>query len=162
QLLSLFYFTVHLASRADEVREKATKTLMDVAHTEDEKNKYKAELDRKGIVFNKLKEFRSLNSRNLTTTSVDAVMWYLSNIIQNAMARRPEMLRSSETITIDEVMDIKTRKSLLTYLIDRKVNSLSYGGIRQLEKYIRDRLGADLFHTDDERDLLNIFIELRN
>ena len=53
-------------------------------------------------------------------------------------------------------------KDLVAFVTDRKVNELSYGGLREMENFIRERLGVELFATPDQRQTLGIFIELRN
>ena len=47
-------------------------------------------------------------------------------------------------------------------MIDKKVNELSYGGIKDMEGYFRDRLGVGMFNNDEQRNLLACFNEIRN
>lgn len=39
---------------------------------------------------------------------------------------------------------------------------MSYGGIRELERFLRKRTGLELFQTPEEKTLLMLAVELRN
>ena len=78
------------------------------------------------------------------------------------MKRKPEIIKSGETVKIEEIFNYPSRRELINYLIDRKINSLSYGGLKQIEKFIFEALNIDLFSTEKDRNLLRIFIEVRN
>ena len=49
----------------------------------------------------------------------------------------------------------------MNYLVDRKINDLSYGGMRKIEEYTKDRLGTEFVEDIKTRKLLVIFMELR-
>jgi len=49
------------------------------------------------------------------------------------------------------LLDFKTRADLVSYLADRKVNELSYGGIKGIEKYMQDVFGIDMFSESVRR-----------
>jgi hypothetical protein len=72
------------------------------------------------------------------------------------------VLRSSERIAIDEVLQFTRFDDLIAYIADRKITELSYGGLKELERFLAERLGLALFASSRERMLLTIFVELRN
>ncbi len=109
-----------------------------------------------------LQRYSSVQSRNLTNATVNALQHYFSEIIQAVASKRPEILRSAETLRVDEILRFKSYKELVAFLIDKKINELAYGGIKSMESYFRDRLGIELFSTDRSRSLLTTFIEIRN
>lgn len=163
ELINFFFFSLDLASKADDLVQTAAKTLLDVARNDEEKEKYRKTIENSGVTQKKLAAFSEVNSRNLVTTTVDLFLWYLSAIIQESIKRKPGMLKSSnETMTVEEIIDFKSKSELMNYLIDRKVNSLSYGGMKQMEKYLLDRLNVETFQDDKDRQMMNIFVELRN
>jgi hypothetical protein len=98
----------------------------------------------------------------LITTLADSFLTFVSHIIQSALRKNRNTLKSSETIRIEDLLEFRTNKDLTNYLIDRKINELSYGGMRKLEEYIKDRFGIEMFKDDQSRDLLIIFLEPRN
>lgn len=53
-------------------------------------------------------------------------------------------------------------RDLVSFIIDRKINSLSYGGLSDLEKYFSERLKIKMFENERRKNLLKLFIEIRN
>lgn len=159
-VLDLFFFTVHLAQTSDKAQTAINKALRAVAPSEAEKKKYEDGDISKN--FEKLADFSFLHSKNIVNNIVDSFLWYLSTIIQESMKRRPELIKSGETVKIEEVFEYKSRRELVNYLIDRRINSLSYGGMKAIESFVQESLGIDVFHDEEQRTLMKIFIEVRN
>ena len=107
-------------------------------------------------------ELLQLHYENLCIRSVDNFLSFVSELVQLAMRKRPAMLRSTETVTIEEVMNFSSFPNLVSYLIDRTLNRLAYKSIEEVEKFIRERTNVELFSDDNERLLLTIVIEMRN
>lgn len=162
KVVDLFFFTIHLAHRADNVSLTASKALISVAKNEEERQRLQANIDNPDQAAKKLNEFGTLNSRNLTVNTVDAFLWFISATIQCAMKKRPEMVKSGESVKIEDIFEFSNKRELIDYLIDRKVNSLSYGGMSRIERFISDSMGVAMFPDDDARELMQIFVEVRN
>ncbi|MCL1629339.1 hypothetical protein M3N55_11395 [Roseibaca sp. V10] len=162
KMVDLFYFTLHLAHSADEVALEASKALILGAESEDEKQKHQARIDNPERAVKKLHEFKYLNSKNLTINTVDSFLWFVSAAIQSAMKAKPEIVKSGESVRVEDIFDFKNKKELIDYLIDRKINSLSYGGMSKVENFIKDSMGVDLFPVESDREALKIFLEVRN
>jgi hypothetical protein len=156
-----FFFVVKLAAHADEGRVRAAKALLPLADDK-ERERYEKTISDPEATQHALKRFSRVNSRNLTNAAVNGFQRYFSEIIQSAILKRPELLRSNQTVRIEDVLQFKRHSELVSYLVDRKINELSYGGIREMENYLRDRLGVELFQNNVERAFLTAFIELRN
>jgi hypothetical protein len=156
-----FLFLVSLTARADRTRVTAAKALIDGAKPEEVESLKKSAND-PDAALRQLMRFASVQSRNLTNATVNGLQHYFSEIIQAAASKRSEILRSSETLRVDEILRFKRNKDLVTFLIDKKINELSYGGIKGMESYFRDRLGIEMFATDRSRILLTTFVEIRN
>jgi hypothetical protein len=139
----------------------AAKALMGGAKPEEKESLQKSAND-PDAALRQLKRFASVQSRNLTNATVNGLQHYFSEIIQAAALKRPEMLRSGETLRVDEILRFKRYKDLVTFLIDKKINELSYGGIKGMEPYFRDKLGIEMFGKDRSRILLTTFVEIRN
>src|SRR5262249_47047970 len=73
-----------------------------------------------------------------------------------------EILRSSERVTTEEILQFQKMKDIRSFLADRKISELSYGGLRMTQDFIHDRLGVSLFERAEEEQLLTAFVELRN
>lgn len=161
KVIDLFLFLVRLADRADRSSVIAAQALVKYG-SEEERERHQKIIDNPTAVFDKLKEFSYLNSKNLTVKIVDGFLWYLSTILQEAMKRRPQMVKSKEKIEIETIFDFKNRRELINFLIDRKINSLSYGSVSGLEEFIQTTLGVELFSDERARQLVQVFIEVRN
>jgi hypothetical protein len=149
----LFFFTVNLASRADEVRRVASEALQKAGEPAKPVE---------ALAFKKVQTYSSLLSRNLVTSMANNLLCYISEIVQQVVKKRHEILRSSEKLTTEEVLQFKRISDIVTFIADRKINELSYGGPREMQEFIADRLGVEMFNDDKERMLLTILVELRN
>jgi hypothetical protein len=156
-----FLFLITLTARADQIRVVASKALISSAEPEDVEELRKS-ADDPDLTLRQLKKYSSVQSRNLTNATINGLQHYFSEIIQAAVSKKPEILRSNETLRVDEILRFKRYAELVSFLIDKKVNELAYGGIKGMETYFRDRLGIEMFSTDRARLLLTIFIEIRN
>ena len=161
-VLELFFFTLDLAHRADKAALGASKALISYAKSDDERERYQSTIDNPSRTVKKFSEFGALNSRNLTVNIVEAFLWYISASIQSAMKKRPELVKSGESVKIEDIFEIRSKRDIVNYLIDRKINSLSYGGMSKIEKFISDSMGIALFPTNEDRELMQIFVEVRN
>lgn len=93
---------------------------------------------------------------------VDNFNTFLSEIVREALASRPEMLKSQESIRIDYLMSFESREDLIEDLVDRKVADLSYGGFNSLNQWIEDRMGIRLeFEESFQSDIVEL-LETRN
>ncbi|MDU8926513.1 hypothetical protein RXV86_03860 [Alisedimentitalea sp. MJ-SS2] len=162
ETIDLFYFGLQLAHHTDRSALAASKALLLVETDEKKRAKLEATIENPDRSVKRYSEFARLNSKNMTTNIVDGFLWYVSQIIQECMRRRPEIVKSGETLRVEEVFDFASRKEIVDYLIDRKINKLSYGGLKQVEKFIFDALGIEMFENEEDRRLLKIFTEMRN
>ena len=78
------------------------------------------------------------------------------------MKKRPDLVKSGDSIKIEDVFDFRSKKEIINYLIDRMVNSFSYSGVEKIERFISDSLVVNLFNEDESRNIMKIFIETRN
>jgi hypothetical protein len=151
--ISLFFFTVMLAARADEVRRVAAQALQKAG--EPPKPPASSASDR-------VQTYSTQLSRTLVTSMANNFLCYVSEILQDVVKKRHEILRSSEKLTTEEVLQFKRVSDIIAFIANRKINELSYGGLGQMRDYIADRLGVEMFKDDKERMLLTILVELRN
>jgi hypothetical protein len=161
KVFDFFFFGLHLASKSDEARARAVKALASV-----DPERYAADLkaieEEPSPTQKKLNEFGDLQGENIVIRTVDNFLSYLSEIIQQAIIKRPEILRSEETIKVEDVLRFSRYSDLIAYLVERKVNDLSYSNIKDVERFVRKRTGLQMFENDEERTLLILAIEIRN
>ncbi|WP_448663516.1 hypothetical protein ACG3SL_02260 [Sphingomonas sp. CJ20] len=160
--LDFFFFVVQLVGRLDENRLTASKALLTTETDPVKRAYYEQSIAAPDATLDQLKKHSTVQSRNLTNGIVNAFQRYFSAIINAAALKRPELISSSQTVRIDDVLRFKKHKDLVSFIIDRKINDLSYGGLSDMEKYFSDRLGVRMFDNDRQKDLLRFFFEVRN
>lgn len=162
KVVDSFFFTIQLAHTADDAALTASKALIEFEQNEEKRQRYQNIIDNPERAVKKLNDFGVLNSRNLTVITVDSFLWFVSSAIQRAMKKKPDLVKSGELIKIEEIFEFDNKRELINYLIDRKINALSYGGMSKIEKFISDSMGISLFPDNDARELMQIFVEIRN
>lgn len=160
-IFDFFFFSLNLASRVDMQRLKFAEVLAESGSREhvEALERVKANKD---AVFDRLKGYGGLQSENMITNSVDNFLFYLSSILQSVLRKRPEMLSSNEMVRIDEIVKFSSMKDVINYLVDKKLNELSYAGLRGIEKFFMERTGIDLVENQTEKAELVHAIEIRN
>jgi hypothetical protein len=159
--IGAFYFVVGLAHRADRISETALKALIPGA-PESERVELERRLADTGKVSRKLSDFSAYNSRSITSAVVDGFLTYISGSLQAVMLKHPRTLKSSEQIKVQDILEFSSFKDLTEFLVDRRINRLSYGGIGKIEEFISDTFGLELFTQRKDREQICYFIEVRN
>lgn len=162
ETVRFFLFTVNLATRADEMRLIASKALAGHGGSPEYIKGYEEAQANPSPVFDELKKFGSIQSQTLVLRASNAFLLYYSEIIQSAILKRPEILKSRQTIRWDELLGFTRFDEVVRYLIDKKVNELSYAGLGQMEEFMFERLGLAGSLSDEQRALVAIFVEIRN
>lgn len=161
RVFDFFWFAISLTTTADKVIFTASKAL---AALGDEASVANFERVQKNPepAFRTLKSFGNYQSEVMIIRIVDNFMCFLSETLQACMWKKPELLRSKEHVRIDDVLRFSSRRELVDFLINRKLNELSYGGLRGVEDFLNDRLGVPLVTGGQERALMSVAVELRN
>lgn len=154
QTLGIFFLMLELVTRIDHVQAVAAQALDDDRKPLDH---YK-----KDVALKRLQEFSSVNSTNLVTNTANNFLCYLSEILQEVVRKRHEILKSSERLTTEEALQFSRFEDLVAFIADRKINELAYGGLRAMSDFVADRLGVELFEDEEKRMLVTILVELRN
>jgi hypothetical protein len=160
--LDYFFFVVQLVSRVDQGRVRAAKALIPGETDADERARLEKNANDADATLRELTRHSTVQSRNLTNGIVNAFQRYFSSIIHIAALKKPMIMASSQTIRVDDIFRFTRHQDLVAFIIDRKINDLSYGGLSEMEKYFDDRLGVRMFDTDRQRELLRLFVEVRN
>jgi hypothetical protein len=160
-IFDLFYLGVNLASHIDDQRLKFAEVLAESGEKEHGEALERVKQN-KELIFDRLKGYSELQSENMVIRLVDNFLYYISNIMQDVLRKNPEMLSSNVMVRIDEIVKFSRMKDLISYLVDRKLNELSYGGLREIEKFLMSRTGIQLSKQKREKATLIHAIEMRN
>jgi hypothetical protein len=157
ELVNLFMSFVLMATKLDD-HKGMTRKLYDIIRqvlNPDEEYRYSE-------TYKSMRRYGDQFSRNMIVGMANNFFSYVSEVLQAVLVNRPEILRSSEKLTTEEILQFSDVNDIVSYVADRKINDLSYGGLKGVEAYLKDRLGVELFKGDHERVLLTILAELRN
>ena len=94
--------------------------------------------------------------------AVDSYLTYLTELLCMIFRASPDSLRSSEEVKLDFVLAHSTRAGLIKAITDRKVNQLSYHGMRDLARFLSRRLGFELFQDHKSLERAVLLVEIRN
>lgn len=160
QIFDFFFFATALAQNSDQARLTAAKALANAF--DEHKQDFERIKNNPRPAFNRLHSFSEYQSESMVIRLVDNYLAFLSESIQSCMLKKPELLSSKEQVRTEDILRFASRKDLIDFLVNRKINHLSYGGLKGIEKFLTSRLGLSLANTSEQRDQINIAIELRN
>jgi hypothetical protein len=98
----------------------------------------------------------------MLSRSVDNYLAYIAELLFLIYKTRPDMLKSSEQITIEAVLKHSSMDELLVTLAEKKVHELSYQGIKELSNYLKSKTNLVLFSSSEELEKAIEIIEIRN
>jgi len=87
---------------------------------------------------------------------------YTSDIIRECLKAKPDALRSKESITVEQVLSFESIEELQEFVVDRKVNELSYLGFSKLAEWISNRFGISDLQKLPSHQAIALLIEIRN
>jgi hypothetical protein len=93
---------------------------------------------------------------------VDNFLTFLSDFLVHLFKLRPEMLKSNEKVDVAFILEHNSLDTLLSSIIERKVISLSFEGMRAIARYFDDRLKFPLFSDEAHLQTAVLAIEIRN
>jgi len=156
-----FLYVINLSVQADN----AYKALKDIIQETSGDERVRQELtgmeDKAGAA-DVLMGYQRLMTELSLCRAVDSYLIYLSDLLALIFATRPDTLKSSETVRLDMVLEYKNMDDLVAALAEARVNSLSYKGMRNLSKYLSERLGFRLFSDSEAENCAIEIVELRN
>lgn len=117
---------------------------------------------RVGMATRRLREFKRLVLELIVTWGTDNFLNYVSELLATAFRTRPEMLRSSETIRADEALRCASIEELVTMIAERRVERLSYLGMRDLNADLAEKFEFPLFLNDIDLQRAVRIVEIRN
>ena len=98
----------------------------------------------------------------LLVRATDNFLTYIAELLALVFTTRPETLKSNEMVRLEEILQHSTMEDLVQYLAERRVERLSYQGMKDLQKDLADRLGFELFLSDESLSRAIRIIEVRN
>lgn len=154
-LSEFFYYIILTAQKIDEMRINTAKALAEINKEEPK------EEDLKKIATEKLKKYIKLILELWLCRLVECYENYLSSILKDVFLCCPDILKSSETVKIDEILKYDTMEDFVKELSEKKVSELSYSSFDDLYNFFDKKLGINII-DDEGRSLIREAIEIRN
>jgi hypothetical protein len=137
--LGIFFFMLDLVTKMDDMQAIAARAL--------DGDKKPLDHYKKDAALKRLQDFSSVNSTNLVMNTANNFLCYLSEILQEVVRKRHEILKSGERLTTEEALQFSRFEDLVAFIADRKINELAYGGLRAMSDFVADRLGSSYLWT---------------
>jgi hypothetical protein len=161
QVFDFFRFALKLSTYVDKAGFTAAEALAS-GGTKEDVARFERLQQNPQPAFRKLRSFAGYQCDLMIIRLVDNFMSFVSETLQSCMFNKPELLHSREQVKIEDVLRFTNRRDLVDFLVNRKLNELSYGGLRGIEEFLDQRLNIALINNASERLQLSIAIELRN
>lgn len=162
ELCDFILFITHLAIHRDEGAKIAAKALYDTSSDEEEMARLERRIEKGAGAIKALQRYRQLIYQTMICRAVDNYLTYIAEFLALIFRTRPETLKSNETVKFDELLQHSTMEELINSLAEKKVEKLSYEGMRDLASYFQERLGLKLFDSNDDFQRAVFLIEVRN
>jgi hypothetical protein len=104
----------------------------------------------------------SLTAELVYCRFVDRYLQYISDVLAGLFTLRPEMLKSNDKVEVEFILEHRSMEELVQSLIERKVMTLSYKGMREVSAYFTDRLKIPLFDSKEQLEVGVLAVEMRN
>lgn len=101
-------------------------------------------------------------SSMIYVNTVDSFITYFKDILSEVVLAKPQVLKSQDSEKLDFILEHESMDDLINAIANKKIEELFYKGIEDIEKFFKSRLGIDIFKTDKEREVINLFIKQRN
>lgn len=170
ELASFVGFVADLALRSDEVRRQAVEALADGDRIAGRPIKDYA-IDESATAVAALRKHRQVLLQMAYCRGVDNFLTYITDLLHAVYVAQPGTLHAKaatrrgevpESVPLDTILEHATMDDLLASLVERRVNDLSFKGIRALADYLSDRLAFDLFDSQDDLQRAVRIVEIRN
>src|SRR5260221_6988835 len=110
----------------------------------------------------RIKRFGRFVIEMMLVRGADNFLTYVSELLALVFTSRPETLKSGETVRLDEILQHSTMDDLVKRLAERRVERLSYQGMRDLQKDLSEKLSFELFPSPESLVRAVRVIEIRN
>jgi hypothetical protein len=163
-LFGLVVFVGSLITRADEVVLTAAKALVTSARDEEERERLEKTIERGGAGARQVmkEQYARLFAQLVFQRVVDDFLSYISQLLRLIFATRPEALRSSESVRLEEILRYETMDELVRFLVERRVDRLAYLSVEDLADDLQRLLGIELFESGEDLQRAAKLVAIRN
>jgi hypothetical protein len=110
----------------------------------------------------KPEDFLTLCDEMHLCRKIESLNIYLTEMLLMVFLKRPEMLKSSETIKVVDVLTWGDSDTIVRKIAERKIDNLAYRSFDEMLKYLRDDLGVPASLDESDIAIAREAIEVRN
>jgi hypothetical protein len=107
-------------------------------------------------------DFRILCNEMFLCRKIQSMDIYLTEVLLMIFLKRPETLKSSETVKVADVIAWGDSKAIVRKIAERKIDNLGYRSFDDMLKYLRDDLGVPASLDESDIAIVREAIEVRN
>ena len=109
-----------------------------------------------------IKTFEIFYGQMCFARTIDNVLTYFKEILSEIVLKKPQILKSKETERLDFILNYETIEELQVAIAEKKIEALFYAGFDKIETFFNERVGIDLFETEEQKKDFNNAILSRN
>lgn len=94
--------------------------------------------------------------------TIDNILTYFKEILSEIVLKQPQILKSKETERLDFILNYSTIQELRVAIAEKKIEALFYAGFEKIELFFNERIGIDLFESEEQKNDFNFSILSRN
>lgn len=106
--------------------------------------------------------FSEIYGQVLLTRDIDAFQRYLTKMLSRIYNERPETLKSSEKVEIQNVLKFENMEDFVSSIAEKRVLELSYKGMREILEFLKNKHGLEINCCDSKIATAIELIEVRN
>ncbi len=139
------------------------KALPNVADlSEDEKAKAKLAAKKGEVLRYDYSVHRQFVNEIMLSRAVESFDLYVLQVLRLIFEAQPNLLKSESPIDAATVLELRTFEHIVFHLAERKLHDLSYKPLSELQKFFKDRVGLDLFRSQEIYEMVLLASEVRN
>ncbi len=94
--------------------------------------------------------------------AVDNFNTYFKDILAEIVIKEPRILKSKEQERLDFILEYDNMNDLLKAIAEKKIEQLFYGGLSDIDKFFKDRIGISIFKDSIVENSIRLFVKQRN
>ncbi|MDR8394444.1 hypothetical protein NC796_25080 [Aliifodinibius sp. S!AR15-10] len=94
--------------------------------------------------------------------AVDNFITYLKDLLAEIVNSKPEILKSKEKESRDFILSFDSLDDLKSAIAEKKIETLFYGGIKDIVDFFNNTLGFELFSDQQQFEKAQLSTKLRN
>lgn len=161
----LFVFIATISEHADIIdknRKIAAEALAKAGSEQDKENWEKIKNQKIGYAKRQLNSSIDLQRKIVFVQAVDYFLVYIAELLKTIHLSYPAMLKLDEKISYSEISEFTRMSDLIGYMIDKRVQDLSFKSLFQLDREVSQKHGFEMFRSKLSLELASLHVEKRN